>query len=104
MNMKRKPVHGASPEQLAALNKWAADFRKAAPAMQRTAAAAKKIHQDMLAAPLWRAVEGQVPADMQRPVEAKDPFSIGAPKVNYVKHIDIPGDPHESPANGKDES
>jgi hypothetical protein len=92
-----KPVQGMNPEELAALNKWASDFRKVAPQLAQLASSSQGIHKAMLEAPVWRVAEGRPPGDMPRPEEKKDPFSIGAPKVNYVDHIDTSRDSHESP-------
>lgn len=96
MTKQRKAVHGMNPEQLAALNKWAGDMRKAAPMMKETAAAARKISEEMIAAPVWRMAEGSAPGGAPRPAE-QPAWNIGAPKVNYVDHIDRIGDSAESP-------
>jgi hypothetical protein len=94
--LRRKPVSGMDPEQLAALNQWASDFRKVAPKMAELAGSSQAMHKAMLEAPVWRVVEGTPPAGELRPEEVKDPWAIGAPKVNYVDHIDVPGDSSES--------
>lgn len=96
MTMPRKPVHGMTPTELAALNNWAAAMRAAKPKLKETAQVAQAIHKEMVAAPVWRVAEGQPEVGMERPAQQKDPWSIGPPKVNYVDHIDRLSDSHES--------
>lgn len=95
---QRKAVHGMKPEEIAALNQWAKDFTKVAPMMRQTAMAARKISEEMIAAPVWRMAEGSAPGGAPRP-EDQPAWNIGAPKVNYVDHIDMIGDSPESPDN-----
>jgi hypothetical protein len=94
MSMKIKPVQGVSPEQLAALNKWAADYRTALPTIERMVGTAKEIHARTVAAPIWRVAEGSPEAGQEPMPELK--WDIGAPKVNYVDHIDVSTDSPES--------
>lgn len=101
MSLEHKPVHGMNNDEIDALNKWASDFRKAGPAMQGLANTAKAIHRDMIGSPVWRVAEGQPEAGRERPTD-QDPWSIGAPKVNYVDHIETLGDSDGSPAEEGD--
>lgn len=95
MIRRQMPVHGITPEQLEALNKWAADLTKAMPEMTRMAQTAKAIHRDMVNAPKWQIAQGDPVAGAPKVME--DMWSIGAPKINYVDHIDRPGDSDGSP-------
>lgn len=50
-----------------------------------TAQMAKRIHQELVDAPQWRIAE--TPKPDNAPTE--EVWSIGAPKVNYVDHIQL---------------
>jgi hypothetical protein len=86
--LKIVPVQGISPEQLAALNKWAADYREAKPKLAAIAKTAKDIHGRAVAAPVWRVAEGTPEPGQEKPTDMPG-WNIGAPKVNYVDHIEV---------------
>jgi hypothetical protein len=97
--MKQIPVQGMSPEELAALNDWAAHMRQAQAHMSSVAKSAKAIHKATIEAPEWGIAVTQDLNDMKdKPLEAM--WNIGGPKVNYVDHIE--GDPFESPDTRKE--
>ena len=98
MSMKVTPVQGISAEELAALNRWAHDFREAKPVLASLAKTAKEIHAQTVAAPIWRIAEGAPAAGEEKMPEFK--WDIGAPTVNYVDHIDVSTD---TPVSVKDE-
>jgi hypothetical protein len=87
--MTKKPnnIHLLSDEQRAALGKFQKDFKTAMPHMVELAEAAKRVHQAMIDAPMWRVV------DTPKPDEAEEPkmWSVGHAKVNYVDHIEHEG-------------
>jgi hypothetical protein len=85
--LKVVPVQGVSPEQLAALNKWAADYRERMPQVAGIVNVAKDIHRQAVAAPVWRVAEGTPEVGCDKAPEVS--WNIGAPKVNYVDHIEV---------------
>lgn len=103
MTMQRKVVRGMNPEELAALNDWANTMRRAAPQMRATATAAKTITEAMIGAPVWRMAEGTPEFGHQKPTN-EDPWKIGAPKVNYVEHIETIGDSERITSDEREQS
>jgi hypothetical protein len=87
--LKRKPVAGLDAKQLAALNDWANTYRTTMPKMAEIATAARKVNEEMIAAPVWRAVEGRPEEGQSRP-PLDQQWSIGPPTVNYVDNIELP--------------
>lgn len=87
--LKPKPVTGLDAKQLAALNDWASTYRTTLPKMAEIATAARKVNQEMIAAPVWRAVEGEPEPGKPKP-SFDQQWNIGPPKVNYVDNIELP--------------
>lgn len=87
--MTKKPnnLHLLSGEQLAALGKFQKDLKTTMPHMQAMAQAAKRVHQAMIDAPVWRVVETPKPEDLAEP----EPWTVGHAKINYVDHIETEG-------------
>lgn len=97
-NMKKVPVKDISAEELAALNEWASKMREAQPKLAQMGRQARAVHKATVEAPRWSLAVTDMEA-LKAPV-SQDPWSIGAPKVNHVSHIE--GDPFESPDPGKE--
>jgi hypothetical protein len=87
--MTKKPnnIHLLSGEQQAALGKFQKDFKTAMPHMVAMAQAAKRLHQAMVDAPMWRIVDTPKPDEVEEP----QMWSVGHAKVNYVDHIEHEG-------------
>lgn len=89
---QRKPkrpnnLHLLSGEQQQALGKFQKDLQTAMPHMIDMAKTAKRLHQNMLDAPVWRVVETPKPDEVEEP----QMWSVGHAKVNYVDHIEHEG-------------
>lgn len=93
--MKQIAVRDMNAEELAALNDWATAMRQAMPAMQGMAASARSIRDRMIESPQWQILEGRQPTD--ETIKPGDPWRTGAPKINYVDHIETQGDSSGSP-------
>jgi hypothetical protein len=81
----RRPsnLHLLDGEQRQALGKFQKDFQTAMPHMAQLAQAAKRLHQSMIDAPLWRVIDTPKPDDAPEP----EVWSVGHAQVNYVDHI-----------------
>lgn len=89
---QRKPkrpnnLHLLSGEQQQTLAKFQKDLKTAMPHMVDMAQNAKRLHQAMIDAPLWRIVDTPKPDEVQEP----KPWTVGHAKVNYVDHIEHEG-------------
>jgi hypothetical protein len=87
MTKQQNNLHLLSGEQLAALGKFQKDLKTAMPHMVAMAQAAKRLHQEMIDAPLWRVVETPKPDEVEEP----EMWSVGHAEVNYVDHIKTEG-------------
>lgn len=91
----RNNLHMLTPEQRAALAKYARDMQTAKPQLRHLADTSMQVYQSMLDAQTWHIADAPLPPDTKEPPEQKV-WTIGAPKVNYVDHIDhIEG--HDAP-------
>ena len=83
----RNNLHMLTPEQRAALAKYAKDMQMAKPQLKHLADTSRQIYQSMLDAQTWRIADAPLPPDTKEPPE-QQVWAIGAPKVNYVDRID----------------
>lgn len=70
-------------EQVAALQKFAQDFRTASPHIVAAAQDAQRIFHNMTRADTWTIAETAQPQDVSEP----QMWTVGHAEVNYVDHI-----------------
>lgn len=71
-------------EQRAALGQFIRDAKAAAPHIQEMRDTSQELFKQWIASPSWQIAEGEKPDDPPTPKQ----WNIGAPKVNYVDHIE----------------
>lgn len=85
---KRIDLTGFSPEQRHALIEVQRRLKETAAQRQEMADAARAAFAATVQAPTWNIVEGQYPLKGLPPQDAAQHWNVGAPKVNYVDHIE----------------
>jgi hypothetical protein len=81
-------LHLLDGEQHQALGRFQKDLKTALPHMQQMAQDAKRMHQAMIDAPVWRVMDNPRPEDAQKEPEL---WSVGHAKINYVDNIKTEG-------------
>lgn len=73
----------------AALIDFAATYKKARPNVSRTAAMAKRIHRELINAPMLGIGDTPKPSGFSEQPPPPEIWTVGHAQVNYVDHIDV---------------
>lgn len=84
--IKRVDLSKLNSEQRAAFIQFAKDCKQAAPNVTEMQQTAQAVFAHWLKSPEWHIAEGENPGSKP----PQDLWHVGAPKVNYVDHIERP--------------
>lgn len=82
--VKRVDISKLSDEQRAALGQFIRDAKSAEPYLRELRETAQDVFKQWMHSPQWSIVDGERPDD----AAPQQTWSIGAPKVTYVDHIE----------------